>query len=384
MLIHLQGGKSMTEIRMALPQEEEQLLDFINLVFSQVRVPHDFEALLPKVYAHPVFCRLHAVAAEKGRIRATIALLPETLRVNGDHTLQMGYIGSVATHPKARGRGYMQRLMALLIEKARQEQLDFLALGGQRQRYGHYGFENGCAEASFTVTAKNAQLGLAEAEPLRIREIADAADPLLDDVHKLCNRQSLICLRDRDRLPEILRSYGGRLWALLRQNAFAGYLYAQGDDVPELSLLHEEDADAAVKAWLAGRSRACFTVPLCNRSRMAALQRYAESLDIRDSQMLLILNWQRVLTACFSLACQTRSMLDGGVCVAIENEGVYHISIHQQHCEIRQTAESPELTLTRTEATGLFFSAASLALCDHPLLRNWLPLPLTVPVPDQF
>ncbi len=53
------------------PEEEEQLLDFINLVFSQVRVPHDFEALLPKVYAHPGFSRLHAVAAEEGRIRAS-------------------------------------------------------------------------------------------------------------------------------------------------------------------------------------------------------------------------------------------------------------------------------------------------------------------------
>ena len=374
----------MTEIRMALPQEEEQLLDFIDLVFSQVRVPHDFEALLPKVYAHPGFSRLHAVAVEEGRLRATIALLPETLRVNGEHTLKMGYIGSVSTHPKARGRGYMQRLMALLIDGAERENMDFLALGGQRQRYGHYGFENGCAEASFTVTAKNARLGLADVEPLQLRQITDTADPLLDDVYQLGNQQSLVCLRDRDRLHEILRSYGGQLWALLRGNAVAGYLYAQGDDVPELALLREEDADAAVKAWMADRTRACFTVPLSNRPRMAALRHYAESLRIGDSQMLLILNWQRVLTACFALACETRPMLDGDLCVAIENEGTYHISVRQQHCVIQRTEEPAALTVTRLEATSLFFSAASLALCDDPLLRDWLPLPLTVPVPDQF
>ena len=374
----------MTEVRMALPQEEAQLLDFINLVFSQVRVPHDFEALLPKVYAHPGFGPLHAVAMEEGRVRAAIALLPETLRVNAEHTLKAGYIGSVATHPKARGQGYMKRLMTLLIDRARQENMDFLALGGQRQRYGHYGFENGCAQASFTVTAKNVRLGLAEVEPLEVREITDPADALLEDVHRLGQGQNLTCLRDRDRLLEILHSYYGQLFALLDQGRLAGYLYAQGDDVQELALLQEEDADAAVKAWMADRSRACFTVPLCSRSRMATLQRYAESLRIEDSQMLLILNWQRVLEACFALACEARPMMDGEIRVAIEGAGAYHISVRDRYCEIKKTEESADLSLSRLEATALFFSASSFMLCDHPLLRDWLPLPLTVPVPDQF
>ena len=374
----------MLEVRMARPEEEEQLLDFINLVFSQVRVPHDFEALLPKVYAHPGFSRLHAVAAEEGRIRATIALLPETLRVNGEHTLKTGYIGSVATHPKARGQGCMKQLMRLLIDRAREQDMDFLALGGQRQRYGHYGFENACAQASFTVTAKNVRIGLAEVKPLEIREITDSQDALLEDVYRLSQRQNLTCLRERERLYEILRSYCGRLFVLLDQGRFAGYLYAQGDDVPELALLKEADTDAAVKAWMINRSRACFTAPLCNRARMATLRRYAESLRIEDSQMVLILHWQRVLEACFALACETRPMRNGEIRIAIEKEGTYSISVQNQRCEIRKTEESADLTLSPQEATSLFFSASSYLLCDHPLLRDWLPLPLNIPAADQF
>ena len=34
--------------------------------------------------------------------------------------------------------------------------------------------------------------------------------------------------------------------------------------------------------------------------------------------------------------------------------------------------------------TSLFFSASSYLLCDHPLLRDWLPLPLNIPAADQF
>ena len=71
----------MTEYRLARPQEEADVLDFINMVFSMHSQPHDFAALLPKVYAHPGFARYHYVAVEDGHIRGTVALLPLTLRV---------------------------------------------------------------------------------------------------------------------------------------------------------------------------------------------------------------------------------------------------------------------------------------------------------------
>ena len=68
----------MTEYRFARPEEEPQILDLIDLVFSQGSRPHDFRKLLPKVYAHPGFAGFHAVAVRENRIRAVIAMLPLT------------------------------------------------------------------------------------------------------------------------------------------------------------------------------------------------------------------------------------------------------------------------------------------------------------------
>ena len=374
----------MTEYRMALPGEEEQLLDFINMVFSQLRVPHDFEALLPKVYAHPGFSRYHAAALEDGRLRATIALLPETLRVTEDHLLKIGYIGSVSTHPKARGQGHMKALMQMLLEQARARQMDFLALGGQRQRYGHYGFEKGCAQAVLTVTRKNMSAALNPAENMRLVPIAAQDAALLKAAHALCARQPMTCLREEARFGEIMRTYKGQLYALLKENAFEGYMYVHENHIAELALCRENDIDAALKAWLAERSETSIAVPLHCRQRLAALQRYAEEVSLQDSQMLLILNWQRVLSACFALACASRPMADGCLTVEIAGEGAWSIRMQGQKCKIA-TAEGPaEVRFTPAQAVTAFFSAASPLLCDHPLLRDWLPLSLNVPVPDQF
>ena len=68
----------MTEYRMARPGEEEDILDFINLVFSQAHEPHHFDRLIPKVYGHAGHAPLHAIALEDGHIRAAIGLLPDS------------------------------------------------------------------------------------------------------------------------------------------------------------------------------------------------------------------------------------------------------------------------------------------------------------------
>ena len=105
----------MTEYRMATPADEESILDFINMVFSQAHRPHDFAALLPKVYGHPGFSRYHVLAMREGRIRSTVALLPLELRIDAQCALKMGFVGSVSTHPSERGAGHMRELMKRVV-----------------------------------------------------------------------------------------------------------------------------------------------------------------------------------------------------------------------------------------------------------------------------
>ena len=70
---------------------------------------------------------------ESGRIRAIVGLFPLAYRWGGA-TLRVAGIGGVSCHPHARGRGYMQQLMAHCIQAAPAEGFHLSWLGGQRQR----------------------------------------------------------------------------------------------------------------------------------------------------------------------------------------------------------------------------------------------------------
>ncbi|MGX8706568.1 MAG: GNAT family N-acetyltransferase, partial [bacterium] len=143
------------EYRLARPEDRARVIEFIDAVFSMSYRPHDFRALLPKVYGDGAAEIPHHIAVNgQGDIRGTVALLPELWRVL-DADLWLGYVGSVSVHPRSQGEGHMKALMALALDAAINDGLDLLVLDGQRQRYGHYGFTPGGWKLTFQVNEKN-------------------------------------------------------------------------------------------------------------------------------------------------------------------------------------------------------------------------------------
>ena len=129
--------------RKAHPEEHDACIDLVNYVFNHDHCPHDFEKMIPRVYGPGKnAAELHRVAVDgTGRLWAAIACLPESLTVCG-HELRAGFIGSVSVHPRARGEGFMKRLMADWDEELR-ESCDLAVLSGQRQRYEYFGYTSG-------------------------------------------------------------------------------------------------------------------------------------------------------------------------------------------------------------------------------------------------
>ncbi len=123
----------------------DEAMEFLNGVFGEHR-PHDFATLLPSIYQpsdEHMACN-HALR-EDGRIRAVVGLFPIDWQV-GDRLLKVGGIGGVSTHPGVRGKGYMGILMRHCVERMKAEGFHLSWLGGQRQRYGYFGYEK-CGQA---------------------------------------------------------------------------------------------------------------------------------------------------------------------------------------------------------------------------------------------
>ena len=364
----------MTEYRFALPQEEADVLDLINCVFSMAARPHDFTRLIPKVYAHPGFSALHAVAAENGRLQGTVAMLPVSMG-----GLRGGYIGSVSVHARYRGQGHMKALMAMQIEEAKKRGYDFLALGGQRQRYQHYGFENCGTVLAFSFTQASARHALPRETSLTLRE---ADEQYLDDMAALHAQLPFACGRAKDRFLDTLRTYHGVPYVILRQGVFAGYLVLMDGTVTEMALREENDLPQALAA-LMGREKKCRVLcPGGWKQRALALAHLAEGCEIQEGGMMKVLRWDRVLSAAFQM--KQTALPDGKRVIGIEGAGAFSLQAKNGRMTVSSTQDAPDRILEEKQAVALFFSPLPALLTEDPLLRAWLPLCLDIPIPDQF
>ncbi|MBQ7887048.1 MAG: GNAT family N-acetyltransferase [Clostridia bacterium] len=240
----------MATINWASPEEKHEIIDFIDYVFSKAHRPHDFSTLLPKLYGEQGDAAgHHIVVREEGKIAATLLCYPVTLYAGGREYLTLG-IGSVSTHPRARGRGYLGGMMALADQRAKEMGAAFAVLGGQRQRYQYYGFDHGGYQLRAQLEQVNVRHALRDVmtDGLEIAAMTQAHVPM---AMTLMERQPCFCVRGEEAFLSILRSWYNEPFVLFREGAFAGYgalrRNPHGCHVAELLLENESDFPAVMK-----------------------------------------------------------------------------------------------------------------------------------------
>lgn len=378
----------MVVYRKATQADEANILDFINMVFSQNSQPHDFSRLLSKVYAHSGFSDLHYVVAEEdGHILSTVAMLPMTLCPNTDTELKLGYVGSVSVHGYHRGKGYMKQLMADMVQDAKARGLDLLALGGQRQRYQYFRFENAGAVMLFRIDSANVRHALKDVDitAFALHEIRQNETELLDTLYQMAQEKPFRCRWDYSRLWDIIHSWYGKAYAFMQDGHMVGYiLTSEEGDITEYALTNIMLLEALVKVWMQNRKAFEFEVPLYDRVAVSMLRRFAESFCVQDGEMYRILNWERVLNVLFRQRSETDVLTDGRLVFAIEDEGTYVMEAQNGCAKVTRTQEEPEVCFTQTKAVEFFFSPYTALTVHKPLLKTWLPLPLYISRVDHF
>ena len=244
----------MAEIYWAAPEEKHEIIDFIDFVFSKAHRPHDFASLLPKLYGETGDAiPHHIVVREEGKIAATLLCYPVKLHAGGREYMTLG-IGSVSTHPRLRGRGYLGEMMKLADARAQELGAAIAVLGGQRQRYQYYGFEHVGYQLRANLDPVNVRHALRSVSiegfscvPMEQAYVKRAAE--------LMARQPCFCARSEEAFVSILRTWNNEPFAVLKNGRFAGYgtLRKNPDGCHIAELLLEDEADfPAVMKLLSG------------------------------------------------------------------------------------------------------------------------------------
>lgn len=305
----------MTEASWARPQDKNEIVDFCDLVFSKAHRPHDFTTLLPRLYgAHGDGAAHHFLLREDGRIVATILAYPIPVHVGGQTLLSLG-VGSVSTHPRFRGQGFMKTLLAAVDDRARELGADFAVLGGQRQRYEHFRYVHAGYQLRGTLSTDNVRHALrtVSCEGYALAPMTQADVPAALALH---TAQPGFCERREDAFLDVLRSWDASPFVLTKDGAFIGYAsVVPGGDVcrvQELRLTDEGDAPAALKLLSSTYGALSLIAAPWEAGRAARIAALCDDYGIVHNSCVKFYRPARVAAAYAALGCGGDSLTQTG------------------------------------------------------------------------
>ncbi|WP_255570159.1 GNAT family N-acetyltransferase [Cohnella sp. CFH 77786] len=329
---------------------------------------------------------MHAVAVdEQGRLRSQVAILPEDLSVCGQ-TLRIGYLGTVSSHPRARGEGHMKALMNLCLEELC-KLYDMVVLYGQRQRYEYFGFTLGGVKFKYTVGDANVRHSLKQVDdkglsflPLFEVEGAEAF------AHKLNAARLAYVHRELQQLPYILTTLYQQALGVLDNGKLIGYFLVNdtGDEISEIAMENTGDISRAIKAYMAhiGKGRVVIYAPEYETSLNAALGSFAEDFVIETSDMYNIYDFANVLKAYLTLKHKTTGLAAGEFSAVMDGQPVT-ARVDASGVAVERSAKPGAVILSKEQAQTLLLTQHGRYM-PVPAPAGWFPLPIFWYKVDKF
>jgi predicted N-acetyltransferase YhbS len=386
-------AKQMIQCRKAIPEENDEIIDFINYVFSQNERPHDFKKLLPKLYGDSRnYAGIHYLLREDDKIKALICAMPIEYSIYGNE-LNACCIGMVSVHPYARSKGYMKLLMKEALTDIKSQGYHYVFLGGQRQRYEYFGFEPSGIQMEFNLTSDNARHGLTQADCTPVKIVPLTTEELLDKAYSFYEAQPVHAHRNREDFYDILSTWGCVPYGIIVNYEFSGYLTMSSNGwIPELLLVDKKHYSPVLKALFTfiGKEQFSLLAAPYDFNKINYLQNIAESHKITTSESFKVFNWKQVILTFLGLKSKLEYLAEGVLRIGIE-DSIYEIKVRANIPSVHKTSKEADFSMTELTATRLLLSqigsyglkdyTAGLAPEQLNCISSWFPLPLTaIPV----
>lgn len=376
----------MTMVEKLSLQDKQDLIDLIDLVFSQAHCPHNFKELIPKLYGESVDTMpYHYAVRENGKLMAAVLRYPISFQI-GDNILKTAGIGSVCSHMLARQKGYMKEIMNAIDEDFKHQEFDLAWLGGQRQRYQYFGFER-CV-GQYRVFLNDINLRHAKGRDYQpeytFMAFAECPVDWIDRAYQIHNHQEIHALRAREDFEMILHTWQQQPFIILKEDQIVGYLTsdAQKTKIGECVLLDNcifaEVLFSFLKTYELKQLE--ITIGILETEKIKQMVAVCEKYQKEFRHNFRILHFQKVLQACLACKAQHMALPDGAIVTGIEDE-VLQITLTNNQVSVTLSQQPPQIVLTKLQAHLFFFGLSApqelfLQAAEYPFLNSWLPLDL--------
>ncbi len=369
------------------PADRKSITAFGNAVFGGT----DFADLLPKIYGEEADCSAcHYLAKSGGSIVGMIGAFPLEINMMGQKLLAYG-VGTVCTRPDFRGKGIMTELFRSALRDMKNDGAVLSTLGGQRQRYEHFGYEPCGTMVEFAVRTANLRPFLSGARGLSLAPMERADGAALRQAQKLQRSRPLFVERPLEHFYEICRSWSSVPLLLKREGEFCGYLICSADkkNILELELTDGERLPEALAAYLewSGEQELHFSLPTYEREKIAELESFSEYSNVCFVHSFLIFDWEGLLRQSLALKASCFPLADGRLVLEVRECGKFAFQVSSQKTAVEKTQDPADISLDRLSAMRFLFSPLSAFYSYAPGLgaaaASWFPLPLYLPRIDE-
>ncbi len=368
-------------------EDNAALLAFLDEVFfiadgSDTR----FLTLLPKIYKdryRPAWNNFVVQAAD-GTFRAAVGNFDNDMTVGGVD-LKTCCIGNVAVGKDYRSKGYMIELMERSVEDMKQRGVALSYLGGQRQRYGYFGYENAgtCYNFGFSLRShKHALQGVESGLTMEKLSPDDAeAIRFIDGIYA---KAPVISRRAPEAYYDILCSWEDIPYLVKEDGKPVGYAVMGDklDHVCEFGLTDNALLPRFVSAVLAlsGKDSVGFSIAPFETEKLDFFSKNGSWMRIDHCESVCVLDWKTVLTAYLRAKAAYCSLCDGETTVLIHGKAgdeTLKLAVKDNAVSVTEYDGQPDHELDCLAAVRAFFSNYPADRAAFPpAVRQWLPLPM--------
>lgn len=368
-------------------KDYEHSLDFLNWVFFSDDPEEnraDFLSILPKLYKKEYdHCVSNQIVSLSGKWQAAVGLYIDEMDICGEKIL-CGGIGNVAVGKNCRGMGYMKECMRLAKEKCFNENVDFMILGGQRQRYGYFGFEPAGTEYEYNLNEINIRhtFGNDYISPLSAHAVSENDSEALDFIFDIYNKtfRSKI-LRKREKLYDILVSWNQKPFVFKDGDKFVGYaLFSECFGyVTETAAVSDEYFKLLIPALLknSGKNRLYIKLPASAVNYNQTLTDICEGFSMNHCELINILNWEHMVYALLKHKAEYKKLCDGEQTFLIHGDRkdeLFTVKVENNSATVTDGGKNP-FELSHKEAMQMFmglYSSKRNELSSD--ISGWFPL----------
>lgn len=374
------------QVERAKKDEYNGLLNLIDLGFGFSDENSKFIKFLPKLYKkenEP--CNNNIVVRVNNELRAAVGLYYNQMHVAGDPLL-CGGIGNVAVHPSFRGEGYMQLAMNYALQDMKQQKADISFLGGQRQRYQYFSFEQGGYYHHFKINSTNIKhiYGQDKKSEFVAKRLTHKDTDILMMIDNLYSSFSAFSERKIDSYFDILCSWRSIPYAVFSGDEFKGYFVISEtlDYISEFKAVNEKDISELMLCALENSANYLlnFSVPPFYKEACDFFLKVANDFGTGHCQNFSVLNYKNVISAFLRLKASFLPISDGQFIILIHGETGdenLKISVQKGKVEVENTKQAPDMELGHLEAMRAIGSLYSEHRSEMPAYcTSWFPLPL--------